>query len=574
MLGDILVEQGVITPLQLDEAVQRQRLTGDFLGRVLVRMELCQEQNILEALGVQQGLERVDLGKLKINDDILRKMPPHVATFYNVVPVRETSDGVLVVALSDPLNISLLDDIEQIVGQPVVGAISNIDDVTASIKSNYSYETSDVQQTLEELIGIVGDKELSLEELGQQKTIGDIDNLVELAQEPEVIKIVNLVLLEAVQKAASDIHLEVYENDFRIRLRIDGVLHEIVTPPKAISIAIISRIKVMCEMDIGERRLPQDARIELKIGDSDIDVRVATLPVLFGECIVLRILDRTAVRAELDKLGLPEAMQTDVGNIITKPSGLFLVTGPTGCGKTTTLYACLHELNNVTEKIITTEDPVELQIEKLIQVQVREDVGLTFASSLRAILRQDPDIVMVGEVRDLETANICIEAALTGHLVLSSIHTNSSVETITRLLDMDVEPFLITSSLEGVLAQRLVRRLCRDCKQAFVPSDEEMDTLGIPPNWRQDPNFKLFKHKGCTACDFIGYKGRTGIYELLPVNDDIREMILRRAMTHEMRKFARRNLGMLTLREQALVAGARGITSTDEIVTHTELFID
>lgn len=573
-LGDILVEQGVITPLELDEALQRQRLTGDFLGRVLVKMELCTEQDVLEALGVQQGMERVDLSNYKIKDDILRRLPPDVARFYNVIPVKERDNGTLVVALADPLNLSLLDDISQIVGGPVEGAVSNLADVSNAIKTNYSYEGDDVQQTLKQILDKVGDKELTLEELGQQQIIGDVDNLVELAQEPEIIKIVNLVLLEAVQKKASDIHFEVYEEDFRIRLRVDGVLHEIVAPPKAVSLAVISRAKVMSNMDIGERRLPQDARIELKIGDADIDVRVGTLPTLFGECVVMRILDRTSVQAELDKLGLGEKLQEDIGTIIRKSSGLFVVTGPTGCGKTTTLYACLNELNEITEKIITCEDPVELQIENLIQVQIREEVGLTFASSLRSILRQDPDIVMVGEVRDLDTANMCIEASLTGHFVLSSIHTNSSVETITRLLDMDVEAFLITSALEGVLAQRLVRKLCRDCRQEYRPDAEEMDKLGVPKSWRKDDKFKLYKAKGCPACDYIGYKGRTGVYELLTINDDLREMILGREMTHTMRKYARRKQGMLTLREEALIKAAKGVTSADEVMHHTELFID
>ncbi len=573
-IGDILVEQGVITPLELDEALQRQRLTGDFLGRVLVRMELCEEQDVLEALGVQQGMERVDLAKLKIKDEILRKLPPDVAKFYNVIPIREREDGTLVVALADPLNLSLLDDIEQIIGCPIEGAVSNLQDVSASIKTNYSFETDSIHNTLKEILEKVGDKELTLEELGQQQIIGDIDNLVELAQEPEVIKIVNLVLLEAVQKKASDIHFEVYETDFRIRLRLDGVLHEIVSPPKALSLALISRVKVMSDMDIGERRLPQDARIELKIGDSDIDVRVGTLPTLFGECVTLRILDRTAVQTDLNKLGLSEDMQNNVKNIIYKSNGLFLVTGPTGCGKTTTLYACMQELNKISEKLISCEDPVELQIDGIMQVQIREEVGLTFASALRSILRQDPDIIMVGEVRDLETANMCIESALTGHLVLSSIHTNSAVETVTRLLDMDVESFLITSSLEGVLAQRLVRKICRDCRIEFQPDADEAAELGIPKSWRDDPNFKLYHAKGCPACDYIGYRGRTGIYELLTMDDAIREMILDNSMTHEMRKYARKNLGMLTLREEALIKAAQGVTSAEEVITHTELFVD
>lgn len=573
-IGDILVEQGVITPLELDEALQRQRLTGDFLGRVLVRMELCEEQDVLEALGVQQGMERVDLSKLQIKDEVLRKMPPDVAKFYNVMPIREREDGTIVVALADPLNLSLLDDLQQIIGSPVEGAVSNLQDVSASIKANYSYETDSIHATLEAVLKKVGDKELTLEELGQQQVIGDVDNLVELAQEPEIIKIVNLVLLEAVQKKASDIHFEVYEEDFRIRLRLDGVLHEIVSPPKALSVALVSRVKVMSNMDIGERRLPQDARIELKIGDADVDVRVGTLPTLFGECVTLRILDRTTVQIGLDKIGLSEDMQADIKNVIHKSNGLFLVTGPTGCGKTTTLYACMQELNKVTDKLISCEDPVELQIDNIMQVQIREEVGLTFGSALRSILRQDPDIIMVGEVRDLETANMCIEASLTGHLVLSSIHTNNTVETITRLLDMEVESFLITSSLEGILAQRLVRKICRDCRLPFRPDPDEAAKLGIPKSWMEAEKFTLYRAKGCPACDYIGYRGRTGVYELLQVNDDIREMILGRAMTHEMRKYARKELGMLTLREEALIKAAQGITSADEVLTHTQLYVD
>ena len=571
-LGEILVEQGVITPLELDEALQRQRLTGDFLGRLLVKMELCEEQDVLEALGVQTGMERVELLKLQVKDEILRKVPSDVAKFYSIVPIRELEDGTIVVAMADPLNVGHLDDLEQILGCHVQGAVSNISDVSESLKNNYSFESDNLQDTLNDLVARVGDKELTFEELGQQKILGDVDNLVELAQEPEVIKIVNLVLLEAVQKKASDIHFEVYEEDFRIRLRIDGVLHEIVAPPKTLAIALTSRVKVMSNMDIGERRLPQDARIELKIGDADIDVRIATLPTLFGECVVMRILDRLAVQIDLSRLGFNEANLRKVLDTIHKPNGILLVTGPTGSGKTTTLYGCLKELNKITEKIITTEDPVELQIENLVQVQIKEDIGLTFARCLRAILRQDPDIVMVGEIRDLETAQIAIEASLTGHFVLSTLHTNSAAESITRLLDMDVEPFLITSSLEGIVAQRLVRKLCRDCRQPYKPDDEEMDELGLPASWRQDPSLKLHRAKGCPACDYVGYKGRTGVYEVLTIDDKIREMILDRCMAYELRVYARKQQGMLTMREEALMLAVQGVTSADEVIEHTEKY--
>ncbi len=573
-IGDVLVEQGMITPLELDEALQRQRLTGDFLGRVLVTLEFCEEQDVLEALGVQQGMERVDLLRMKIKEEVLKRVPADVAKFYNIIPIRESENGGLVVALADPLNLSLVDDLEQILGCKIEGAVSNVHDVNVSIKSNYSYEADSLSETLDDLVAKVGDKEMTLEELGQQSVIGDVDNLVELSQEPEVIKIVNLVMLEAVQKKASDIHLEVFEDEFRIRLRLDGILHEIVAPPKSLAVALVARIKVIANMDIGERRLPQDARVELKIGDADIDIRVATLPTLYGECCVMRILDRTAVQIDLTKLGFSEDCRKKLDDIIHKPNGVLLVTGPTGSGKTTSLYACLRELNKITEKIITTEDPVELQIENLVQCQVREDVGLTFAACLRSILRQDPDIVMIGEIRDLETAQIAIEASLTGHLVLSTIHTNSAPETITRLLDMDVEPFLITASLEGVLAQRLLRKVCRDCAQPYRPDVDEMDLLGVPPQWRADPNFQLVRSKGCPACDYIGYRGRTGIYEILDVDETVREMILARAMSYEIRKYARKEQGMLTMREEALIKAGQHITTAAEVLDHTEYFDD
>ncbi|MBI4557335.1 MAG: Flp pilus assembly complex ATPase component TadA [Candidatus Hydrogenedentes bacterium] len=572
-LGDILVEHGIISPLELDEALQRQRLTGDPLGKLLVKMALCTEQDIVEALGVQAGMERADLGKLQIKDEVLRLITPDIAKFYSVVPIRD-KDGVLTVAMADPLNVGILDDLHQIVGRPVHGAISNPQDVANYIKNNYSYEADSIHETLSELVQRVGDSALTADELGQAEIVGDADNLKQLAQEPEVIQIVNLCLLEAVVKRASDIHFEVYEEDFRIRIRIDGVLHEIVSPPKALAIALVSRVKVMCNMDISERRLPQDARIDLKVGDSEIDIRVATLPTLYGENVVLRILDRTAVQLDLTKLGFSPPTLKAIHNIIAEPQGIFLVTGPTGSGKTTTLYACLRELNQVDVKIITTEDPVELQIDRIIQVQVKEDIGLTFANCLRSILRQDPDIVMVGEIRDLETAQIAVEASLTGHLVLSTIHTNSAPETITRLLDMNVEPFLITSSLSAVLAQRLVRTLCRHCREEYHPDEEEVELLGLPEAWRRDPNLRLFKPKGCPACDFIGYMGRVGLFELLMVDDTVSDMILARAMAYDIRRYARRKQGMRTLREEGLIKCVQGVTSADEILLHTDKYDD
>lgn len=572
-LGELLIEQGVLTPLQLDEALQRQRLTGDMLGRVLVSMGHCEEHDIIEILALQSGMERVEVSKLKIPEDIIRKIPPDVAKFYSVIPFREV-DGQLLVAMADPLNVQTLDDLEQITGQRVRGAVSNAEDVAFAWKNNYSFETNSIHEMLIDLQDRVGTAQLTLEELGTQEVVGDVDNLVELAQQPEIIQIVNLIFLEAVQKRASDIHFEIYEEDFRIRLRVDGILHEIVSPPKSLAIALISRVKVICNMDISERRLPQDARIELKVGDTVIDVRVATLPTLYGECIVMRILDRTAVKVDVNQLGVSPKVMKQIQFTIHKPNGIMLVTGPTGSGKTTTLYACLNELNSPDVKIITTEDPVELQIDQLIQCHVREDIGLTFAACLRSILRQDPDIVMVGEIRDLETAQIAVEASLTGHLVLSTLHTNSAPETITRLLDMDVEPFLITASLEAVLAQRLVRVLCRDCRERYKPDEDEMDELALPAEWRAEPKLAFFRSKGCPACDFAGYKGRIGIFEMLMVDEFVCEMILDRAMSFDLRRYARKKQGMLTLREEGLLKMVQGLTSKDEILAHTDQFED
>lgn len=572
-LGDLLVEQGLITPLQLDEALQRQRLTGDMIGRVLVSMEYCEEQDIIEALGVQSGMERVDLSKLKISEELIRKVPGDVAKFYNIIPIREV-DGALIVAMADPLNLQILDDLGQITNQEVRGAVSNQKDVSAAWKANYAFEMDNIHEMLAELEEKVGTEELSLEELGTQQLVGNVDNLTELAQQPQVIKIVNLVFLEAVQKHASDIHFETFEYDFRIRIRIDGILHEIVSPAKEMSIPLISRVKIMCNMDISERRLPQDQRIELKVGDTTIDIRVSTLPALYGECVVMRILDRSAIKIGLGSLGITERTMKLIDTVIHKPNGIMLVTGPTGSGKTTTLYGCLADLNKPDVKIITTEDPVELQIEQLVQCQVREEIGLTFAACLRAILRQDPDIIMVGEIRDLETAQIAIEASLTGHMVLSTLHTNSAPETVTRLLDMDVEPFLITASLEGVIAQRLMRRLCRDCHEMVVPTEDDIKELGIPKQWANDPKLRIGKQKGCPACDYRGFGGRTGIYEMLTLDEGLCDLILDRAMAFDIRRYARKHMGMTTLREEAILKCVKGISSASEVIEHTDLFED
>lgn len=572
-LGEVLVDQGVISPLELDEALQRQRLTGEMMGRVLVDMGLCEEQDVIEALGLQAGMERIDLAKFTVKEEVLRKITPDIAKFYNIVPVR-ISDGVLTIAMADPLNIGVIDDLHQIIGMPVTAAISNQQDVATFIRKNYAYETDSIEDTLQSLLKRVGEKELSSEELGQQTIVGDVDNLVALAQEPEVIKIVNLVLLDAVQMRASDIHFEVYEDDFRIRIRVDGILREIVNPAKHLALAITSRVKIMSNMDISERRLPQDARIDLKVGDSEIDIRVSTLPTLWGESAVMRILDRSQVKVDINTVGLSPPLLKKLDFVINQPNGIFLVTGPTGSGKTTTLYACLNVLNKPGVKIITTEDPVELQIDRVIQVQVKEEVGLTFAECLRSILRQDPDIILVGEIRDLETAEIAVQSSLTGHLVLSTLHTNSAPETITRLLDMGVEPFLITSSLVSVLAQRLVRQLCKHCRESYRPDQDEIDQLKLPPAWRNDPNLLFWRGAGCPACDYQGYRGRIGIFEMMMIDEPLCDLILERANAHDIRRYARKVQGMRTLREEGVMKCVQKMTSVEEILAHTDGYED
>jgi type IV pilus assembly protein PilB len=399
-----------------------------------------------------------------------------------------------------------------------------------------------------------------------REQIADANSLIALAHEAPVIKLINLVILRAIQSRASDLHFEPFEEDYQVRQRVDGILYAIATPPKHLALAVSSRLKVMSNLDIAERRLPQDGRIQLSLGGKDIDLRISFLPTMFGESIVIRILDKSAVMISLDGLGLNKEQYDIIQDLIQRPNGIILVTGPTGSGKTTTLYACLNQLNDPQWKIITTEDPVEYQVNGIVQVNINEKVGLTFAKCLRSILRQDPDICMVGEIRDVETAALAIEASLTGHLVFSTLHTNDAPSTVTRMLDMDVEPFLLTSTIEAVVAQRLVRKLCVFCHEEYDPSDEELKTLGITRERLKGK--KVYRSRGCKECSHIGYKGRTGIYELMTLNDELRDLILKRSSTGEIRDAAIR-AGMRTLREAGIKKVLEGITSIEEVVGET-----
>ncbi len=565
-LGQILVDLGVLSPLDLEHALQRQRVTGELLGRVLVDMELVTEQEVVEALGVQLGLERVQLDRFTIPEQVLRTMPAHVARFYQVVPVRIEDDGALTVAMADPLNVPVLADLEHLLGRRVNGAVSNPDAVRECLNKNYTFETEQIGDVLQELVDAHHDREV---ESIARIDLPDVENIRALANEPEIIKMVNLLLLDAVAKRASDIHFEPYENFYRVRMRIDGTLYQVLSPPPEMALAITSRLKVISELNLAERRLPQDGRIQLNVGGSEVDVRVSSLPTLFGESVVLRILDRNALSIDLDTLGLEEEQKKQIRTLINKPNGIVLVTGPTGCGKTTTLYACLQEINDPQFKIITTEDPVEYPLRGIIQVSIKEEMGLTFAACLRSILRQDPDKVMVGEIRDLETAEIAVEASLTGHLVLSTLHTNDAPETVTRLLDMEVEPYLITSSLEAVMAQRLVRVLCKFCKEEYVPTDEELERFKVK---REDIGDKpIYREKGCPACEFRGFTGRTGIFELMTLDETMREMINHYSTAMQLRQYAR-SQGMRTLRETGLKKVREGVTTLKEVVYATEAY--
>ncbi|GAB4346683.1 MAG: ATPase, T2SS/T4P/T4SS family [Candidatus Abyssubacteria bacterium] len=564
-LGEILIENGVITAAQLEEALEKQRASQEFLGRTLVSMGYATEQDIVNALGIQQGMEQINLGQISIDSEVLNLVTPDIAQFYNIIPIRK-NDGVLTIAMADPLAINTIDDLKVILGCEIEGAVSSQSEIAAAIEKYYGYQEESAAALIDELFA---DVEKVIDQnvgRGTREEIADANNLISLAHEGPVIKLINLVILQAIQSRASDLHFEPFEEDYQVRQRVDGVLYTIATPPKHLALAVSSRLKVMANLDIAERRLPQDGRIQLTLGGKDIDLRISFLPTMFGESIVIRILDRSAVMISLDGLGLEKEQHDIIKDLIERPNGIILVTGPTGSGKTTTLYACLNELNDPQWKIITTEDPVEYQVNGIVQVNINEKVGLTFAKCLRSILRQDPDIVMVGEIRDIETAALAIEASLTGHLVFSTLHTNDAPSTITRMIDMDVEPFLLTSTIEAIIAQRLVRKLCLFCREEYEPPDEELRAIGLS---REDiKGKKIYRARGCKECFHVGYKGRTGIYELMTLNDEIRDLILKRSSTGEIRDAAIK-AGMHTLREAGILKILAGITSIEEVLGET-----
>lgn len=560
-LGQILVDLGYINEDQLWDVLEEQKQSpGEVIGRVAVRMGVIDEAKLSEALAEQWGMQVVNLKETTITPKVLELVPETMASIYKIMPVS-LKNNVLTVAMADPQNIAALDDLRNFLGYDVRGAVSNAADIQAAVERYYA----DKQESIEDVIsGLEEDEDF------EDRTAGDggydLASLEEMADAAPIRKLLNMVLLLAIKDQASDIHLEPFEDEFKIRVRADGVLYEMVPPPRHLANAIVTRVKVMSNLDIAERRLPQDGRIELNVGGNSVDLRVSVLPTLFGESVVMRVLDRTVVQLDLNKIGMDPNTLSRFRKIIHRPNGIVLVTGPTGSGKTTTLYSALNELNEISTKIITTEDPVEYEIYGLVQVPVNPDIDVTFANVLRAILRHDPDIVLVGEIRDYETAEIAVQSALTGHLVFSTLHTNDAPTAITRLRDMGIPPFLITATVEAILAQRLVRKICTECRTQFDPSDELLMELQLP--LAQARKYKFYYGRGCPRCNNTGYKGRCGIYELMDINDDIRDMITSDASVDDMRNLAR-SQGMTSLREAGLKLIFDGVTTIDEIVRET-----
>ena len=565
MLGRILIKMGVLTRDKVHECLEVQKSrSGVKLGEILLELGLVTEVELDMALSGQRGMEFVDLDSFNIDPSVIEKVAAHIARTYNIIPLEfDGASNQLTVAIDSPDNFRATDDLSTLMGFAVTAKVARKEEIEDCLVKYYPEE----DESINELIGeLETDSDLA-EFQGRGASI-DLDELKDLADSTGVKKLLNLVLLQAIRDKASDVHFEPFENEYKMRYRIDGVLYEMVPPPSHIAVALSSRIKVMAQLDIAERRLPQDGRIPLVVGGKPIDLRVSILPTMFGESVVLRILDRSQVDLSLDKLGLAGADLELVNELIRKPNGIIIVTGPTGCGKTTTLYSALKELNSPEIKLITTEDPVEYDIDGLIQVQIQSDIGLTFAKCLRSILRQDPDIVMVGEIRDLETSKIAVEASLTGHLVFTTVHTNDAPSTIARLVDLGLETFLITAALEGIVAQRLVRKICLNCKTEYEPTGENLMELALTP---EDVGDKTFYYgKGCSKCNKTGYKGRTGVYEIMIMNDELRDLIMNNASTNVLRAAARRN-GMIMLRENGLELLYSGVTTIAEVVRETLL---
>jgi type IV pilus assembly protein PilB len=565
-LGQILIDLGLIDEQQLATMLEEQASRGgELLGRVGVSLGFYTEEQLGEALAEQWGTTFVTLYDRTIPADVIRLVSEPMAQLYRVVPLELTGNR-LTIASSEPQKIQIADELRVFLGYDIHVAVATEPEISKVIEKFYAAETESVESLVDTL---ESDKELAAAAAAADRD-GPIDltSVEALAESAPVRKLLNMVLLLAIRDGASDIHFEPFEHEFRIRLKADGVLQEMVPPPRHLAFAITTRIKVMANLDIAERRLPQDGRIELNVGGHPVDLRVSVLPTLFGESVVMRVLDRGVVSLDLAKVGMDEKLLRRFREVIKRPNGIVLVTGPTGSGKTTTLYSALSELNEVEDKLITTEDPVEYDIDGIVQVPIDAEIGNTFANCLRAILRQDPDRILVGEIRDVETAEIAVQASLTGHMVFSTLHTNDSPATVTRLRDMGVPPFLITATVEAILAQRLVRRICTGCREEIVPGPDVLADLELTTE--QTVGKKFYRGTGCDRCNRTGYKGRFGLFELLIMNDQLRDMIMRNASTEELREAARKH-GMRTLRDAGMEGIFEGITTAEEVIRETIL---
>jgi len=559
-LTEFFIEQRVLEPSQAEDVLREVELNGKTVAQAMIDGGFIDEHGFYQTIANGLGTDLFDLTERDIPPEILRLIPSGLARLHGALPV-EMSGTTLRVALVDPFDLLAAEDLRFALGKDIHVVVSPSDQIEDLIKQHYGTDTTSMDEVLKQL-GQAGEL-LSVS--------GGRDGNGEAAVEAEanatpIIRFVDLILYQAIQDRASDIHFEPFENEFKIRYRVDGALYEMSPPPRHLALPVISRLKVMASMNIAERRLPQDGRIQKHIAGRNVDLRVSTLPTQFGESLVLRVLDRSIVNLDLEALGMPDYIYNFLLEIIERPNGIFIATGPTGSGKTTTLYSCLRKVNTIDSKLLTAEEPVEYDLEGIVQVPVNDAIGLTFARVLRSFLRQDPDRIMVGETRDLETAQIAIQASLTGHLVFTTLHTNDAPGAITRLIDMGVEPFLISSTLEAVLAQRLLRSICRQCRTTYTPSETLLAELGIS---RQDIGDKQFFYgKGCDGCNNTGYKGRKGIYELLRLTDPIRELINERAPTVTLKQKAV-ELGMVTLRQDGLRSIFAGDTTVEEVVRYT-----
>jgi len=563
-IGQVLVDLGFLSDDQVETLLEeQQQRPGELFGRVAISAGLITDDQLAQALAEQMGMQVVNLSDVVISPEVLGHITEPMAQLYRIIPIS-FKDDVLTIAMCDPQKLSIIDELRTFLGYDIRAVVATEKDVLRALDRYYAVGGESVEMLI---AGMEQDEELlaAVRALEANDTL-DLTSVEALADSAPVRKLLNMVLLLAIKDHASDLHFEPFENEFKIRIRADGVLYEMVPPPRHLAFAITTRIKVMADLDIAERRLPQDGRIRLTVGGHPVDLRVSVLPTMFGESVVMRILDRSVVMLDLGVVGMPKTVLSDFREVIRKPNGIVLVTGPTGCGKTTTLYGALNELNSVEDKLITTEDPVEYDLDGIVQIPVDASIGNTFAQCLRSILRQDPDKILVGEIRDLETAEIAVQSSLTGHLVFSTLHTNDAPSTITRLRDMGVPPFLITATLEAVLAQRLVRKICKDCKEQTQPATETLAQLDLTPDDVIDKKF--FRGRGCASCNNTGFKGRIGLFEFLVMNDEVCDLINQGASTEKIRDAGMRT-GMHPLRTSGLEKVYDGITTIEEVIRET-----